>query len=78
MFDPKFYAEDHHGMRVSADGVIERLATGRDDYGQKYMLKEMLKHLHAFADRWYAGDLKVADEFFQLYCLDQRRPPKED
>jgi hypothetical protein len=34
-------------------------------------LEQLLEHLHEAAQRFYAGDVAVCDELFQLYCLDE-------
>ncbi len=34
---------------------------------------EMLNHLEELGQRFYAGDIKVVDEFLQLYALDKYR-----
>jgi hypothetical protein len=31
MFDPQYRAEDHHGMRVSADGLLGNTVSGTGD-----------------------------------------------
>jgi hypothetical protein len=74
-------AAKHSGMRVSAEGVLGRIRDGsslcRGDEqadGTRYMVGEMLKHLFEVAERYYAGDMAVVDEFLQLYCLDDDRP----
>ena len=41
------------------------------------MVGEMLKHLQEVGRRFYAGDIKVVDEFLQLYCLDENRPSSD-
>ena len=67
-------AEKHTGMRVSARGVLGRIARG--DYFREldFGCGEMLKHLEEMAARFYAGDVKAVDEFLQLYALDDERP----
>lgn len=71
--------EKHEGMRVSLDGVIKQAAPLLESAqgngpGYGFMLTELLKHLHQVGERYYAGDVKVVDEFLQLYCLDDSRP----
>ena len=67
-------APKHQSLRVSADGMLGRIADGRrQDKGQRYMVAEFLKHLHTMADAYYAGRAAVVDEFCQLYCLDDKR-----
>ena len=71
----KILAEKHTGMMVSCSGLLGRIADGckvRPD--QRYMLGEMYRHLQETAERFYSGDVKAVDEFFQLYCLDEKRP----
>ena len=68
-------AEKHTGMRISASGILGRIKTGwKVDRSLRFGCGEMLKHLEQMADRFYSGDIKVVDEFLQLYCLDNKRP----
>lgn len=71
----KLMDEKQRGMRVSMDGLVGRIARGeKPDKGQRYMLGEMLKHLHQVANAFYDGsDETICDQFFQLYCLDDKR-----
>ncbi len=62
-------ADTHTGMRISADGFLDRVG-GR----LKFPANEMKLHLHEMADRFYAGDIEAVDEFLQLYALDEKRP----
>lgn len=62
-------ADKHHGMRISAPGILRRVGGLFKPGAQK-----MLKHLHEMASRFYTGDVKAVDEFLQLYCLDEDRP----
>jgi len=65
-------------MRVSAEGLLGRIQRGNKvEKGQRYMVGEMLKHLQEVGRRFYAGDIKVVDEFLQLYCLDENRPSSD-
>ena len=67
--------EKHEGMKVSTEGLLGRIISGRKpDKGQRYMISQLLKHLQETGKRFYAGDVKVIDEFLQLYCLDENRP----
>jgi hypothetical protein len=62
-------------MKVSADGLLGRIRDGqRPDKSQRWGVGELLVLLHQMADRFYSGDIKVVDEFLQLYCLDEKRP----
>ena len=65
-------AAKHQGMCISAQGLLARVR-GRLQFGAR----EMLKHLEEMADRYYAGDISVVDEFLQLYCLDEKRPEQQ-
>lgn len=65
-------APKHQGMRISAAGMLNRVG-GRLQFGAR----EMLKHLEEMADRYYAGDIAVVDEFLQMYCLDEKRPEQQ-
>jgi hypothetical protein len=67
---------EHKGMRVDYRGMFKQSIRGlRDTPGMAFMLSEIEKHLTEAGSRFYAGDLKVVDEFFQLYCVaqDERR-----
>lgn len=70
-----FLAPKHKGMKVSADGLIGRIVRGkRPDRLDRHLLGEMLRNMENVAKRFYSGEVKVVDEFFQLYCLDDDRP----
>ena len=65
----------HTGMRVSASGLLGRVARGdKLDSGCRFMVAEMLKHLEQMASEYYAGKVTIVDEFLQLYALDDARP----
>lgn len=65
----------HAGMRVSASGLLSRIARGdRPDAGVRYMVAEMLKHLERLGRDYYDGKPLIVDEFLQCYCLDGNRP----
>jgi len=75
MINPEFLAEKHEGMRVSLRGFLGRIKKNdRVRADQEYMMETFLEHIKTTADKFYAGDIKVVDEFFQLYCLDDERP----
>ena len=67
-------AKKHTGMRISADGCLGRISSGRAAKCHKVGAGDLLRHLHEMADRYYAGDAEVVDAFLQLYCLDDKRP----
>jgi hypothetical protein len=70
----EYLAEKHRGMKISAAGVLRRISEGwKVDAGLRYGAGELLGHLQSMADQFYAGDIKVVDEFLQLYCLDGKR-----
>lgn len=57
-------APDHKGM------MIEGLRVLRQNFsGAHYIRKEMAGHLEEVAQRFYAGDVTVVDEFLQLYRI---------
>lgn len=67
-------AAKHTGMRVSASGLLERLANGAElTSWERYMLGELYRHLEHLAEQYYAGNVAIMDEFLQLYCLDADR-----
>ena len=66
---------NHTGMRVSCSGLLGRIASGgRCAKVERYMLGELLKHLEQVGREYYAGNVKIVDEFLQCYCLDDHRP----
>jgi hypothetical protein len=75
MIDSVILAKKHTGMRISANGLLGRIAHGsRVEDGDRFMLGELLRHMNELGKRYYAGDAKVVDEFLQLYCCDKDRP----
>lgn len=62
-------APEHKGMRISATGLLSGVG-GRLKAGAR----QLSTHLVEMAERYYAGDLAVVDEFLQLYALDDKRP----
>ncbi len=67
-------APKHTGMKVSAEGVLGRIKEGWEvNESLRYQCGEMLNHLEELGQRFYAGDIKVVDEFLQLYTLDKYR-----
>ena len=67
-------APKHTGMKISAEGMLGRIRDGRYYDGLNYGCGVMLGHLEEMARRFYSGDVKVVDEFLQLYDLDEHRP----
>lgn len=69
------FAEDRKGWRVSASGLLanvrDELKRGPHRAYYKQGLHDLERHLHELAQRFYAGDLHVVDEFLQLYTLDE-------
>ncbi len=75
MIDKQFLAEKHNGLRVSCRGVLGRISSNRATPAMlRYGCEELFKHLQETATRFYSGDIKSVDEFFQLYCLADDRP----
>lgn len=67
-------APKHRGMKISANGVLGRIRDKWEvDESLRYACGEMLNHLEELGQRFYAGDIKVVDEFLQLYTLDKHR-----
>jgi hypothetical protein len=67
-------SKKHEGMKVSARGVLGRIAKGwAVDKGLQWTCGELLEHLQEMGKRYYGGDVKAVDEFLQLYCLDEGR-----
>lgn len=77
MIDAAHLAEPHKGMRVSASGLLASTAfhlTNAGEKGLAFSVQELKQHLFEMAARFYAGEVKVVDEFLQLYSLDDYRP----
>lgn len=66
--------DTHTGLKISASGILGRIATGRYFDGLDFGCGEMLRHLEQMAARFYAGEVKAVDEFLQLYDLAGARP----
>ena len=63
------------GMKISASGVLGRIGKGCIvDNGLRFGCEQMLEHLQKTSKKFYAGDVKIVDEFFQMYGLDKHRP----
>ncbi len=63
-------ADKHTGFRVDIKNLVR---TGSEN-NKLFTLEELSRNLEQVATRFYAGDIKVVDEFLQLYCLDGERP----
>ena len=74
MLNPDQLADKHHGMRVSASGILGRIRDGRYFRELDFGCGELLRHLEEMSTRFYEGDIKAVDEFLQMYCLDKNRP----
>lgn len=72
-FDQLLRSDDHKGMRVSASGLLRNLEL---EGGDRFMVDELSKHLKELGQRFYDGDIRVVDQFLQLYALDDNRPKK--
>lgn len=69
--------DTHAGMKMSASGALSqssRVLKAVDETGLAFSLDELNRHLHELGKRFYSGDVKVVDEFLQLYCLADNRP----
>ncbi len=64
-------AADHQGMRVDYTGMLGQSCRelNRTAPGRAEMLRQLQGHITELGQRFYAGDLKVVDEFLQLYCV---------
>lgn len=58
-------ADDHFGMR--ANGL--RYLKGERGRGYTVMRQQMAGHLQELAEKYYAGEITIVDEFLQLYCI---------
>lgn len=76
----KLMAPKHNGMKISAVGLLRNAknALPKDASGEKWSLNELSEHLQELGNRFYSGDVKVVDEFLQLYCLDNLRNTHND
>lgn len=64
-------------MRVAVSGLLASSAyhlTNAGEKGLAFSVQELKQHLFEMAARFYAGEVKVVDEFLQLYSLDDHRP----
>ena len=67
--------ETHTGMRVSASGLLGRIARGgKVGNGERYMCGELLRHLEILGREYYSGNVTMVDALLQLYALDGQRP----
>lgn len=61
-------------MRVFVRGLLGSIRDGgKVTRVDRFMLGELLKHMEELGERYYAGDLKVVDEFLTLYCCDGKK-----
>jgi hypothetical protein len=69
------FSKDHDGMRISLDGAIRNAirAMKNDDTGSAWTLEELQRTLHLVEYQFYKGNIKVVDEFLQLWALDKPR-----
>lgn len=58
---------DHSGMRVAYGNLLDHAAAKCSDATAAKSLLMLKEHLNELGCRYYAGDLKVVDEFLQLY-----------
>lgn len=72
MIDKKYLTEKHKGMKISLEGVLSRQS--RVSKSDKYLTSEIIKNLHLLSDEFYKGNIKIVDQFLQLYDLDESRP----
>jgi hypothetical protein len=71
-------AKKHEGMRIDASGLLGRIRDGKYHHVHQFGCGEMLRHLEAMAEQYYAGNIAFVDEFLQCYCLDNKRPQQGD
>lgn len=62
-------APTHVGMRVSYSSLLGHAASVSSDPSAAKALRKLQEHLQELGRRYYAGDVKVVDEFLQLYCV---------
>jgi ATP-dependent phosphoenolpyruvate carboxykinase len=69
MISKKYLAEKHNGMRIELSNMKRQKVRTKT-----WVLVELHKHMEIMGERFYSGDIKVVDEFLQLYCCDEKRP----
>lgn len=62
-------ADDHVGMRANGLRYLVE-AQGR---GFAAMRQQMAAHLKELAEKYYAGQITIVDEFLQLYSIGQKQ-----
>jgi hypothetical protein len=67
-------AADHKSMRVDYTGLLRQVVNACEHAGetaQAFMVQELQRNMQELGQRYYAGDVKVVDEFLQLYCVEK-------
>lgn len=64
-------AKKHEAMKIDYRGMVHAIQNGLkpSDGINRFMITELGKHLTELGERFYNGDMKVVDEFLQLYCI---------
>lgn len=64
-------AKKHEAMKIDYRGMVYAIQNGLkpSDGINRFMITELGKHLTELGERFYNGDMKVVDEFLQLYCI---------
>lgn len=63
------FAPTHTGMKVSYSSLLGHASSVSRDPAASKALVRLQEHLQELGRRYYAGDVKVVDEFLQLYCV---------
>lgn len=63
------FAPNHTGMKVAYSNLLGHASTVSRDPAASKALLQLKDHLQELGRRYYAGDVKVVDEFLQLYCV---------
>lgn len=66
---PDLLADEHVGMKVDFRGLLDQAECSLQDRAHRFLLQQLKTHLAELGARFYSGDVKVVDEFLQLYCI---------
>lgn len=68
--------DDEAPSRDAIDQVVDILR--EDVLHRRDFVSMLVDHLHRCAEAYYAGNVAVCDQVFQLWCLDDKRPKGGD
>lgn len=64
----KLLSDKQIGMRESLSGFVANMKGKRINRDARWLIEMLNNHMTEFAQRYYAGDITVVDEFLRLYC----------